>query len=78
MEHEGEDGGVKEPIQILRGVERSEGPPINESTAKAMIEYETARHNRRVQTGFLIFLAVIGLCLFVPLGVWLTRLAMGG
>lgn len=78
MEHEGEDDRVKQPVQILRGAEVSEGPPMTESAAKAMIAYETAQHNRRIQTGFLVFLGIIGLCLFVPLGVWLTRLALGG
>lgn len=46
-------------------------------TADEKIKYEQARHTRNMQTGFLVVLGVILLSFFVPLGVFLTRLAMG-
>lgn len=46
-------------------------------SADDRIKIENARHARHQQTGFLIVLGVIVLSFFVPLGVWLTRLAMG-
>jgi hypothetical protein len=36
-----------------------------------------ARHDRRIQTTALIIFGIIILTFFVPLGVWLTRGAMG-
>lgn len=50
---------------------------VEHSAVADKIKYEEARHRRHIQTGFLVVLGIIVLCFFVPLGVFLTRLAMG-
>jgi len=63
---------MNDPIPITK----DERPP--EWTAEEFLRVESQRHTHRMQ---LIFLGVIALALaafFVPLGVWLTRLALGG
>lgn len=50
---------------------------IDRWSADEQIKYEDARAKRRQQTGFLVVLGIVVLCFFVPLGVFLTRLAMG-
>lgn len=68
-----EDGvGVNKPVRIHEHLE----PPS--MTADEMIKYQTARHQRRIQTGFLLFLGVVALGFLTPLIVFLTRIAAGG
>lgn len=56
---------MEKPVQVERW------------SADERIRYEDARAKRAHQTGFLVVLGIIVLCFFVPLGVFLTRLAMG-
>lgn len=50
---------------------------VQAMSTEEKIKYENARHTRNLQTGFLTVLGIVILCFFVPLGVFLTRLAMG-
>lgn len=70
MEHEGtEFEGMMGPIPI----KRSE-PLISNQEREAL---DKARHERRMQWGFLTVFGLIALGLTAPLVIWLIRLALG-
>jgi hypothetical protein len=64
---------MNDPIPISK--EGSDENPL--LTAEEIIALDTARHNRRVQWAFLTVLGIAALALIIPMGVWLTRLALG-
>lgn len=67
-----EEGGMK-PIPIIGRVD--EEP---EFTADEFLRFQKQRHEQRVQWVFLTIIGVMVLGLFVPLVLWLSRLALGG
>jgi len=52
-------------------------PPLDAEAIQAQAALEKQRHNQRMAWMFAFLLAVPVLALFVPLGVFLVRLAMG-
>ena len=42
------------------------------------IALDKARNDRRIQWAFMTVVGVGALALIIPMGVWLTRLALGG
>lgn len=66
-------GGVNPPVHI----DSVRKAPTSPEDVNAQIELEKVRHLHHQQNGFLIVLGIVVLSFFVPLGVWLTRLAMG-
>ena len=52
-----------------------EGEPL--LSIEETIALDNARNQRRIQWVFLTVLALAALALIVPMGVWLTRLALG-
>jgi hypothetical protein len=55
-------------------------PPQSDSiiTVEERIALDKARNERRMQWAFMTVLGLAALALIIPMGVWLTRLAMGG
>ena len=47
-------------------------------TTEEIIALDKARNDRRIQWAFLTIVGVGALALIIPMGVWLTRLALGG
>jgi hypothetical protein len=47
-------------------------------TVEEQIALDNARNQRRIQWIFLTVLSLAALALIIPMGVWLTRLALGG
>jgi hypothetical protein len=47
-------------------------------TTEEIIALEKARNERRIQWAFMTVLALAALALIIPMGVWLTRMALGG
>jgi len=46
-------------------------------TVEERMALDTARNQRRIQWAFLTVLGLAALALIIPMGVWLTRLALG-
>lgn len=61
---------MNEPIPIKR-----DEPLL---TVEETIALDKARNERRVQWVFLTVLSLAALSLIIPMGVWLTRIALGG
>lgn len=56
-----------------------ERPPESEPilTIEERIAFDKARNERRIQWAFLTIVGLAALALIIPMGVWLTRLALG-
>jgi len=62
---------MNEPVPIRR----EEEPLLS---VEETIALDSARNQRRIQWVFLTVLSLAALSLIIPMGVWLTRLALGG
>lgn len=62
---------MHEPVPIRKNDE-----PL--LTVEESIALDKARNERRIQWAFLTVLGLAALSLIIPMGVWLTRLALGG
>ena len=56
-------------------VSRSSDEPL--LSTEEIIALEKARNDRRIQWAFMTVVAIAALSLIIPMGVWLTRLALG-
>ena len=65
---------MNDPIPISK--EGSDENPL--LTAEEIIALDKARVSRRISVGLFALFAIAALALIIPMGVWLTRLALGG
>ena len=47
-------------------------------TVEERIALEKARNERRMQWAFMTVLGLAALALIIPMGIWLSRIALGG
>lgn len=64
------------PFKDALPVQRSEPEPL--LTMEERIAFDKARNDRRIQWAFMTVVAIAALSLIIPMGVWLTRMALGG
>jgi len=63
------------PFKSALPVVRTEPEPL--LSMEERIALDKARNDRRIQWAFMTVLGLAALALIIPMGVWLTRMALG-
>jgi len=66
---------MTDPFKDALPVQRAESESL--LSTEEIIALEKARNDRRIQWAFMTVVAIAALSLIIPMGVWLTRLALG-
>jgi hypothetical protein len=66
---------MSDPFKDALPVQRAESESL--LSTEEIIALEKARNDRRIQWAFMTVVAIAALSLIIPMGVWLTRLALG-